>query len=78
MKISVQFSDEVQARLDSIATRSTMSAEEIVVDILESGRSLGWYERYLDDVERGIAEADRGDFASDDEVARLLSKHRAA
>jgi predicted transcriptional regulator len=78
MTISVQLSDEVEARLEALAARCTLSAAEIVVDALENGRSLSWYEHFLDDVDAGMADADRGDFASDDEIARLLGKHRAA
>jgi predicted transcriptional regulator len=74
--MTLEISDSLKARLEAIAARSTLSAEEIVVDALANGRSLSWYERFLDDVEKGIAAADRGEFATDEDVARVLNKYR--
>lgn len=76
MTLTLEISDSLKARIEAIAARSTMSPSEIVTDLLENGRSLDWLEDYLDDVERGIAEADRGEFVSEDEIARVLNKYR--
>ncbi len=78
MKATIEISDELQARIESIAARTILSPSELLADALETGRSLGWYEHFLDDVEKGIAEADRGEYASDEDIARVLNKHRAA
>jgi predicted transcriptional regulator len=76
--VTIEVPDELQARIKAIAARTTLSPSELVEDALENGRSLDWYEHFLEDVEKGIAEADRGDYATDEEIARVLNKHRAA
>jgi predicted transcriptional regulator len=76
MVIAVELSDKANARIEAIAARSTLTPAEIIRDVVENGLSLDWQEAYLDDVERGIAAADRGEFASDDEIARVLNKYR--
>lgn len=67
---------ELQARLDSIAARSSLSAAEIIADALQHGHSLDWQERFLDKVEEGMASAERGEFASAEALARVVNKYR--
>ena len=76
MTITVDISEELKARVDAIAARSSLSAAEIIADALQHGHSLAWQERFLDKVAAGTAAADRGEFASADEVARVVNKYR--
>lgn len=76
MAITLDIPDDLKARVDAIAARSNLSPSEVVADALENGHSLEWQEQFLDRVERGLDGADRGDFATDDEVARVVNKYR--
>jgi len=76
MVIAVELSDKVNARVEAIAARSTLTPAEIIRDVVENGRSLDWQERYLDRVEEGIAAADRGEFATQEDIDRVLNKYR--
>lgn len=74
----LEISPELRARLDAVAARSGLSLSEVVADALENGHSLEWQERFLDKVIRGIDAADRGEFASADEIERVRNKYRAS
>jgi predicted transcriptional regulator len=76
MTFTLEISEELKARVDAIAARSSLSASEVITDALENGRSLEWQERYLEKVAQGLAAADRGEFASADEVASVVNKYR--
>jgi predicted transcriptional regulator len=66
----------LQARVDAIAARSSLSPSQVVADALENGHSLEWQERFLDKVGEGLAAAQRGEFASAVDVARVVNKYR--
>jgi predicted transcriptional regulator len=76
MTITLEISDDLEARVDAIAARSSLSPSEVIADALENGHSLDWQERFLDKVATGLAEADRGDFASDADLDRIVNKYR--
>lgn len=78
MTITLDLSDELKARVDAIAARSSLSPSEVIADALEHGHSLEWQERFLDKVAAGEAEADRGVFATDEELAQVVNKYRPA
>lgn len=78
MSTELKIAPELQARVDAIAARSSLSAAEIVADALENGHSLEWQERFLDKVIAGIEAADRGEFAGRADVERVLNKYRPA
>jgi len=40
-------------------------------------RSLAWQEKWIEGVEAGLADAERGDFASEKEIALALNKYAA-
>ena len=69
-------SPDLMARVDALAARTTMTREEIIREALENGRSLAWQEEFVRRVEEGKAAADRGDFASPEEIERVLDKYR--
>jgi predicted transcriptional regulator len=78
MTITFDMPDDLKARVDAIAARSNLSPSEIIADALENGHSLEWQEQFLDKVARGLAEADAGEFASDDDVRAVRNKYRAS
>jgi predicted transcriptional regulator len=53
-----------------------MSPSELVDDALTKGYSLEWLERSLDRVERAKEQAARGQFATADDLARVVNKYR--
>ena len=78
MTITFDIPDDLKARVDAVAARSNLSPSEIIADALEHGHSLEWQEQFLDKVAKGIAAADAGDFASDDDVQAIRNKYRAS
>ena len=76
MTTKLEIPAELRARVEAIAARSSLSASEIIADALQHGHSLDWQERFLDKVAQGMASADRGEFASPDELARVVNKYR--
>ncbi len=76
MTTKLEIPAELQARVDAIAARSSLSASEVVADALQNGHSLEWQERFLDKVAEGMASADRGEIASPDDLARVVNKYR--
>jgi predicted transcriptional regulator len=76
MTIELKITPELQARIDAIAARSSLSTSEVIADALENGHSLEWQERFLDKVKAGIEAADRGEFASREDIDRVLNKYR--
>lgn len=78
MTITVDLPDDLKARVDAIAARSSLSPSEVIADALANGHSIEWQEQFLAKVAEGIAAADRGEFATADEVLRVVNKYRAS
>lgn len=68
---------DLDRRIDALAARSSLTRGRIIEDALAHGRSLAWQERWIAGVEAGLAEAERGEFASEDEIAAVLNKYGA-
>lgn len=75
MPMKLDIAPALQDRIDAIAARSSLSASEVIADVLENGHSLDWQERFLDQIAVGIAAADRGAFASPAAIERVLNKY---
>lgn len=79
--LTLTFDDETLARLTRVAEDRQMSAEAVAamaVEVFLDGQD---HEYELDDdaleqIRAGLAEADRGEFASDEEVERVFAKYR--
>jgi len=65
---------ELLRRAEALAARIQMSREEIINDALRG--YLDWQEEFLSRIQQGIEAADRGDFATEEEVERVLNKYR--
>ena len=68
-------SADLSRRIDALAARSSLTRGQIIEDALAHGRSLAWHERRVAGVQEGLAEADRGEFATDEEIAAVLAKY---
>jgi len=71
-------SADLSRRIDALAARSTLTRQQIIEDALAHGRSLAWQEKWIAGVLEGIEDADRGRFASDEEIAAVLNKFSQA
>jgi predicted transcriptional regulator len=70
-------SADLSRRIDALAARSSLTRGQIIEDALAHGRSLAWHEKWIAGVQEGLAEADRGEFASEEEIASILTKYGA-
>ena len=71
-------SEDLERRIDQLTARSSLTRGQIIEEALAHGRSLAWHERWVAGVREGIADADRGDFVSDEEIAAVLGKYGPA
>jgi predicted transcriptional regulator len=58
-----------------LTSRSTLTRSQIIEDALAHGRSLAWHEKWIAGVQAGLEEAERGEFASEEEIAAVLNKY---
>ncbi|MDI6835091.1 MAG: CopG family ribbon-helix-helix protein [Rhizobiaceae bacterium] len=70
---TIRVPDEVGDRLNQIAQKLDRSRSYMAAQAIEEFVSREEWQ--LAEIEAGIAEADRGEFASDDDVARVVGKH---
>jgi predicted transcriptional regulator len=74
MDNSDAISEDLSRRIDALASRTSLTRGQIIEDALSHGRSLAWQEKWVEGVQEGLKAADRGEFASEDEIARVLNK----
>jgi predicted transcriptional regulator len=74
MKNQTELPEDISRRIDQLAARSTLTRGQIIEDALSHGRSLAWQERWVAGVQAGIEDADRGNFASEEEITAVLNK----
>ncbi|WP_320203444.1 CopG family ribbon-helix-helix protein [Agrobacterium rosae] len=70
---TIRVPDEVANRLNEIAQKLDRSRSYMAAQAIENFVSR--VEWQLAEIEAGIAEADRGEVASDEDVARVIGKH---
>lgn len=75
MRNTVQLPEDIGRRIDSLVERSNPSRDQIIEDALSQGRSLAWQEQWVAGVLEGLAESDRGEFASETEIETALNKY---
>ena len=71
-------SEDLRRRIDMLAARSALTRQQIIEDALSHGRSLAWQEKWVEGVQDGIEEADRGNFATSEDIAAVLNKYNQA
>ncbi|TIP80889.1 MAG: transcriptional regulator, partial [Mesorhizobium sp.] len=54
MKNSIEISEDLSRRIDMLASRSTLTRDQIIEDALSHGRSLAWQEKWIAGVQAGI------------------------
>lgn len=74
--VTLELDDEILRSLDRLAERTERSRAELVRDALQDFLALQSWQ--FQKIEEGIAAAERGDFASDDEIARIAAKYAAS
>ena len=75
MSIKDAISEDISRRIDALAARSSLTRGQIIEDALAHGRSLAWHEKWVAGVQEGLAEAERGAFATEAETAAVLTKY---
>jgi predicted transcriptional regulator len=70
--MDVHFSSEVEARLQQVAQANGKNAEQLVRDTVE--RVLEDQARFVSAVQRGIAQAERGEFIEHEEVRARIER----
>ncbi len=70
---TIRVPDEVADRLNQIAQKLDRSRSYMAAQAIEDFVSREEWQ--LAEIEAGITEADRGEFASDDDVARVVGKY---
>ena len=78
MTITLDIAEDLKARVDAIAARSSLSPSQVIADALENGHSLEWQERFLEQVAAGLTDAKSDAFVTDDELATVVNKYRPA
>jgi predicted transcriptional regulator len=70
---TVRVSDETASKLDQIAEKLDRSRSYMAAQAIED--YVAREEWQIAEIEAGLAEANRGEFASDDEVAKVVGKY---
>lgn len=74
-QLTLTLDDATVARLDSVAASRETDRREILMDAVQTYLADETYA--LEQIAAGLAEAERGEFATDEEVKRVLNRHRA-
>ena len=73
-----KISEDLNRRIDALAARSSLTRGQIIEDALSHGRSLAWQEKWVAGVREGLEDADGGVFATEAEIAAVLTKYGPA
>lgn len=71
---TIRLDDEMLAKLDALAADTDRSRSWIAAKAIESYVELNAWQ--IARIKEGVAEADRGEFATPDEVEAVFSKYR--
>ena len=74
MTIHTDIPSELAKRIEALAAESALSADQILDRALRNG--LDTWERNYRQIKKAAEEADRGEFASDEEVDRVFNKYQ--
>jgi predicted transcriptional regulator len=70
--MEVRFKPDLQAKLTRLATEQGRDSEALVVEAVE--RMVNYDEWFLQEVEKGLAAADRGEFVEHEDVRKLIDR----
>jgi predicted transcriptional regulator len=68
--MEVHFNPDLQAKLSRMATQQGRAAETLVLEAVE--RLVDYDDWFLQEVDKGLAAADRGEFVEHDTVRKLI------
>jgi predicted transcriptional regulator len=68
--MEVNLSPELEAKLNRKAAQQGRDSQSLVHEAVE--RLVSYDERFIREVEKGLAAADRGDFVEHEEIGRLI------
>ena len=71
--VTFELDDETLQTLDRLAERTERSRDDLISQAVQNYLALqGWQ---IDKIRAGIAAAERGDFADEEEIARIVEKY---
>jgi predicted transcriptional regulator len=70
--MEVHFKAEVEAKLSRLATHQGRDAEALIQEAVE--RLVGYDDWVLEEVDKGLAAADRGEFVEHDVIRELIDR----
>ncbi len=70
--MEVRFDPKLQEKLTRLATEQGRDSEALVVEAVE--RMVNYDEWFLQQVEKGLAAADRGEFVDHEDVKKLIDR----
>jgi len=68
----VHLNPDLQAKLTRLATQQGRDSESLVVEAVE--RMVNHDEWFMQEVEKGLAAADRGEFVDHEEIRKLIDR----
>ena len=72
VNVTLRLDKQKVALLDQLAQSDDRDRTYVIKDAID--RYLAYHQWRIDEIKKAIAEADAGDFASDEEVERLFAK----
>lgn len=78
MRSTIDLPEDLSRRVDLLAQQTSMTRSRIVEEALSHGRSIAWQEQWIAGVKAGIEDADNGNFATDEDIAKVLSRYDQA
>jgi predicted transcriptional regulator len=70
--MEVRLKPDLQAKLTRLATQQGRDSEALVVEAVE--RMVSYDEWFLQEVEKGLAAADRGEFVEHEDIRKLIDR----
>ena len=70
--MEVHLNPDLQAKLTRLATQQGRDSESLVVEAVE--RMVNYDEWFMQEVEKGLAAADRGEFIDHEEIRKLIDR----
>ena len=68
----MRLNPDLHAKLTRLATRQGRDSESLVVEAVE--RMVNYDEWFMQEVEKGLAAADRGEFVDHEEIRKLIDR----
>jgi predicted transcriptional regulator len=70
--MEVRLNPDLHAKLTRLATQQGRDSESLVVEDVE--RMVNYDEWFMQEVEKGLAAADRGEFVDHEEIRKLIDR----